>query len=82
MDVVRSGDRKQRVLAALRGNRLTKSQLCERFAVSRDAMKNILESLMRDGAIRRVGHRGRSVSYEGVVEGVAKSVVESAAEGA
>lgn len=63
-----TNDRKRRVFLALRGSRLTKSQLCERFAVSNDAMKTMLDALIEEGLVRRVGVSGCRVSYEAVPE--------------
>lgn len=55
-------ERRERILAALRNNKMTKAQLCERFNVSTSTMKQTLESLMRDGVVESSG-LGRGVTY-------------------
>lgn len=64
----RAGERKKRILRALRGNRLTTSQLCERFGVSKEAMKDTVDALVREGLVKQNGTCGRGVTYEAIEE--------------
>jgi len=53
--VAAAEERRRRILAALRTSALTKTQLCERFGVSRATMTDALQRLLRDGSIIIVG---------------------------
>lgn len=67
-----ANERRARIVAALRTNKMTKAQLCERFGVSARTMTQTLQALIRLGVIASYGG-GSYVTYSVVQQGEACS---------